>query len=947
MKNLNFKNVKLKSFALIVIALMIISATTAAMTIIPVKAQVSATQPISGPLPSGVTPSVTVLVSAKLSFRPATIGVNQQLLVNMWTNPALNVARQYVNVYTVTFTKPDGTTVTVGPLSSYLGDSTAYFNFVPDKVGTWKIMLNFAGEYFPAGNYLNGIIVTNSSGTALGSAYYQPSSDGPYTFTVQSASILPTDWPQTPIPGLGVYWSSPVEPTHQLWWSILGTYPATGVEEGATGYGGLNWPANTNPYAQQKYCFVPYVTGPTSAHIVWKEQIGLGGIVGGTIGEASYWSATSNGYQELTDIGAITGEPTILLDDRAYTSIIKPFNGVTQPVWECYNLQTGKVYWDLAGINYPPTFVVLYAGAPEVVGAEGYTATAALGYIGSGMFLEYNPWTGALQLNCSIAPLTTGVFYGNAYVLSVQTIGSGATAQYRLINWTTTGTGNTLASRIISNITFAFPDVQPDTSYFIDFQAGIVATTYSYSPVATGVATQVYLAAASLTTGQLLWNESAGPGYPIFSTYMTVADHGILAVRYDNGYWYGYNLLTGAQIWQSTLTSWPWGTFGTYGCASYGGMIFSSQYDCIAAINWTNGQTVWTYTAPTPISFETPYANNGTGDYSWMSHVIIANGVLYTVNAEHSPNQPVTVGWKLWALNTTSGQPLWSIEFGEPGTGDGSRVFQGAIADGYLMMTNAYDGTLYSFGMGLSATTVSAPQTEISQGQSVLLTGTVLDNSPAQPGTPCVSDASMETQMEYLHMQAPINGFFGNQNITGVPVTLTAIGSDNSVYNIGTVTSNGYYGTFSCPWTPPKADTYTITASFAGTSSYGSSAAATALLVGAPASTPTPAPTATVTPAPSTTQGLVTANDLMTYLAVGVIAIIIAIAIVGGTHTEKKSLKLQKQNQKTTNFFFFGLIFVFNGHIFEKLESTRGDCKPNILMDNKNSRICSSLKMNT
>ncbi len=356
-----------------VIISLILLMTTITVPLASVNAQVSATQPTSGPLPTGVTPSVIVNTSAKLSFRPTTIGVNQQLLVNMWTNPALNVARQYVNAYSVTLTKPDGTKVVIGPLSSYLGDSTAYFTYNPDTVGTWQIALNFLGVYFPAGNYLNGVIVTNSSGTTLGSAYYQPSTDGPYNLTVQSTPVLPTDWPQTPLPGPGDYWSAPVEPTHQLWWSILGAYPPTGVEEGASGYGGTAWPANTNPYASTKYGFVPYATGPTTAHIVWEEPIGPGGIAGGTQGESSYWSSTSNGNTELTDIGAIAGEPTIILNDRAFTSITKAFNGVVQPVWESYNLQTGKVIWDIANVAQPPTFVIEYAGAPEVQGAEGYT----------------------------------------------------------------------------------------------------------------------------------------------------------------------------------------------------------------------------------------------------------------------------------------------------------------------------------------------------------------------------------------------------------------------------------------------------------------------------------------------------------------------------------------------------------------------------------------------
>jgi hypothetical protein len=90
----------------------------------------------------------------------------------------------------------------------------------------------------------------------------------------------------------------------------------------------------------------------------------------------------------------------------------------------------------------------------------------------------------------------------------------------------------------------------------------------------------------------------------------------------------------------------------------------------------------------------------------------------------------------------------------------------------------------------------------------------------------------MTTQMEYLHMQMPIGGIWQNETITGVPATLTALDSDGAVIDIGTVTTNGYYGTFSYTWTPPKEGTYEIIASFAGDESYGNSAASTAVSVG-------------------------------------------------------------------------------------------------------------------
>jgi hypothetical protein len=128
--------------------------------------------------------------------------------------------------------------------------------------------------------------------------------------------------------------------------------------------------------------------------------------------------------------------------------------------------------------------------------------------------------------------------------------------------------------------------------------------------------------------------------------------------------------------------------------------------------------------------------------------------------------------------------------------------------------------------------------------------------------------------MEFIHKQQPIDGIWHNLTMTGVPVMLTAIGSDGSVIDIGTTTTSAYYGTFSEAWTPPKADTYQIIVTFTGDDSYGSSGAATAVVVGPASPTPTPV----VTAAPITAA---TPTDLMTYMVAGVIAIIIAIAVVG------------------------------------------------------------------
>ena len=185
----------------------------------------------------------------------------------------------------------------------------------------------------------------------------------------------------------------------------------------------------------------------------------------------------------------------------------------------------------------------------------------------------------------------------------------------------------------------------------------------------------------------------------------------------------------------------------------------------------------------------------------------------------------------------------------------------------YLVATSSWDGYMYVFGKGKSATTVTASPKTIAKGATVLIEGTVTDQSPAQPGTPCVSKESMKTQMEYLHRQMPIHGLWGNETITGVPVALCAIDSKGTVIDIGTVTTNGYYGTFGISWTPPDEGKYEIIASFVGDDSYGSSSAATAVSVG-PAPEPYPEP---VQPEPPI-------DTTPTIIGTG-IAIIIAVAI--------------------------------------------------------------------
>ena len=106
---------------------------------------------------------------------------------------------KYLESYKVTITKPDGTQ-DIMIKDSYVADATAWFEYVPDQTGEYSIKFDFLGQYFPNGTYFEGVnypsIAAIGPYTAgqfnrpsyLGSIYYEPSSDGPYTLVVQDTT---------------------------------------------------------------------------------------------------------------------------------------------------------------------------------------------------------------------------------------------------------------------------------------------------------------------------------------------------------------------------------------------------------------------------------------------------------------------------------------------------------------------------------------------------------------------------------------------------------------------------------------------------------------------------------------------------------------------------------------------------------------------------------------
>jgi hypothetical protein len=850
--------------AAITIVLLMASVMLMAMPVQPAKAQLAPQQP-SISVPAGVTPDFTAPTTAHMSFRPNPVGLNQIFLVNIWVTPAPGAHRKYLG-FKVYITKPNGSQEVL-TMNSYVADGTNWFEWIADQEGEWKLKFEFLGTFFPAGRYLAGDIINATTGGQYydKSVYCQPSSTPEQTLVVKKDYVA-LSWPENGLPT--DYWTRPVNTEHREWWTILGGYPwfgpAVGTPVVEETFKKL-YP-DTNPYYNPSYAFIPWVQGPESPHIVWKRQYEIGGIIGGDWGPASdiYWSP--DWYIR----------PTLIVAGRGYQTVTKPSsNGPSgQLYWQCYDIRTGEIYWErplYPGESEPD--LIEYGPSPYVLSCEAAgieimprPSKPYLLSIGNRALRKYDPMTGYMVGNYSIAPLTTGTYYRNGYALTVQDLGAGAGAQrYRLINWTTYGTYTTLSQRIISNTTYARSSLP--TAGLTDWNvgAGAVITTVSGGGTYLGQNITVY----NLKTGAKLWSKVIYE--PPYSGAAMVADHGKVATLSDRGYWLAYDLLTGELAWKTKSLDYPWDSsgWGSYSVISAYGKLYWTAQTGIYAINWDNGNIEWKFEIPTPFPYEAEYTGrNGTTVYPFHAPGLCADGKLYIYACEHSPESPFYRGLPLLCINATTGELIWKI--GLSGAGQHTRAaMQLRISDGYLTL-GARDGYMYVFGKGKSSTSVSVSQDVVSKGSTILIKGSVLDMSPAQPGTPCVSKESMATWMEYLHNQMPINGIFGNETITGVPVTLTAIAEDGSYFDIGTVVTDGYSGTFGVAWTPPKEGTYKIVAAFSGDDSYGRSSATTWITVGPP---PPPEPEMPEIPTPTDYTPMLTGLTIAV-----VIAIIIGVA---------------------------------------------------------------------
>jgi hypothetical protein len=745
---------------------------------------------------------------------PNPVGVGQHALITAFLDRYPPAGPNYVPPYyvlwdfTVTITDPSGNVQTQKLKSDAIG--AQHMDLVPDKVGTWTIKMHF-----------EGVTVSNITTT------YLPSDSKAFSLIVQQEPSQ--SLPITPLPT--GYWQRPIESENREWASIAGNWLNIPMQIKGSG---IEW--NTGGMRIN-----PWSKAPDSPHIVWTKPMAIGGLVGGP-NDVGYYTGDSyerkvydkiimNGvlYQNIplantptgTTTGSDSGSGFMAVDLRTGKELYRTQNGtinfgdlirydslnqhgVIPFLWntrlQVFDPFTGKWLYDFANVtsgsrvmdkngnlltytlNYPQRTLILWNATKALLWEVPSTGSTIPGQGWRPVLGRTYNWNSGIEWNVTIQSLAAnGVTGGNPSIVTFGLDDDVIIARFQ------GATNETYPTGYIVYIGYSM----------IDGHQMWVQTYTDPNQIETGQIT---------TTGGFF---AGGPGV-------------FMAFKQETTNFHVYDDKTGKFLYATDPYTSAWGMYHMTmsenpGQVAYGKLYTISYDGKLHAYDFATGHLLWEalgFSSGT----ETPYG-------SWPTVMMaIADGKVYVTNGEHSPNQPMYKGYELYCVDANTGELLWKVA---------NYAQSPIIADGYLVTVNGYDMQEYCFGKGISAVTVSASPKVAASGTSVLIEGTVTDQSPGQTclgipaaGTPAISDDSMGAWMEYLYMSKP-----QPTNATGVSVLLQAMKSDGNVIDIGRTTSD-IMGHYEFAWNPDTADTYKILATFEGSKSYYSSSEQCGLLIG-------------------------------------------------------------------------------------------------------------------
>jgi len=839
--------------------------------------------------------AITKKTYAFIGAMPNPIGVGQQTLLHVGISDQTSHPQEGWVGLTVTVTKPDGTTETLGPYNTDTTGGTGGV-YTPATVGTYYLQTHFPEQ----------VLTTAATGLPAGTVMLASDSEKlPLIVTEEPRTF----YPDVPLPT--EYWTRPINQQFRSW-----------------GAGASDWWTTPNNR------FAPYNDAPEAPHILWTTPLAEGGAVGGGIGENGTWWQNQVGY-EMGDAyeGKFTGSVIIngvlyfnrqipqTIPSAAGTdsqNMINALNVTTleQPV-VAVNLKTGEQLWSkVLGNNERVAFgQTMFWQTMNMYGCFSYLWTTS-----GSTWNAYDPLTGRWEFTMTDVPSGTRNYGQNGEIL-IYTVN---TANGWMTQWNSTSVAYKtylniyLASTAETTVASAYywaerwrpqgltinasapfnvtknwlPKFRDSaTTVGIDWNVtipkGLPGSASKYYPGdriigmyinSTGRLVDQPIAMWGLSLkrgeeGRLLfsttWQPPAG-GLTLSSGGAASLEDRVFTVRAKElRAFFGFSMDTGQYLWGPTpsrgyMDLFMGGPSGENGMIAYGKLFLGTLAGALQCIDVKTGDLLWTY------NMTQPYTELMWGGSNWpIEFAFISDGKVYLLHSEHSGNTPLPRGAPFVCLNATTGDVIFRVDGlfrftvwgGDP-----------MIADSTAVIFSTYDNSIYAIGKGPSAVTVTAPDAGVAQGSSVTIRGTVTDVSPGTKeyilaarfpnGVPAVSDESMGEWMKYVYVQFPRPA-----NATGVEVTLSVIDSNGNFREIGKVTSDSD-GFFSYDWIPDIPGKFIVVASFAGSESYYPSQAETAFTVdAAPEASPGPTPT------PASMSEM--------YFLPSVAGIIVAIAVVG------------------------------------------------------------------
>lgn len=815
--------------------------------------------PISA-LPSALAhnPAWQIPTTAYINVAPNPVGVGQRVSVVMWAGLVLPGAAVENDVrfhdYKLVITKPDATTETMTWSIVKDTTSTQTVSYTPNQVGTYSFVFSYPDLNYTWTNsatYRNDIFKGDTSKT--------------FNLTVQQEQLAE---PLTSYPLPTEYWTRPIEGQNTDWWTIAS-----------------NWLGETHPQISRGIRTQPDGVAPNSAHVIWTKSIDAGGVVGGSnVGNQGNMFYSGLAYQGRF-------QNPIIMNGQLFYSLPLMDNAAGAG-YMGVDLRTGQTLWQSTTIGIAttaPSFGYLFDFDDE--NQHGVIPPGML--FASNFAYGYDPATGTLRLNVTNVPSGTSVLGPNGEILRYQiNISSKWLAQWNSskVIWPRSGLGVAQPATVNASLPSCYdwnitlPSTIP-TNNVVQFAVfnDIIVGGNSFPSFGDFMTTSPYtMWAISLkpeNRGQLVWMQNYTVPDGVTRRQPTVDTVNRVFILRDKEpmVFQGFSLDTGNHMWTTenipassdyeyfdpTFSGQQFlSAYGHLYSAAYGGLVYA--YDTKdGSLLWVNGNDSTDPKNSTNSGLTLAY-----GRYPQFISAA-ADGKVFIETGEHSPDSPLWKGAETRALNATTGKEIWAISgySGFPG-----RV-NVAIADGTYVFNNVYNQQITAIGKGPSTITVDAPMTSNELGKSLVIRGTIMDISPGTKqneqaarfpkGVPAVSDESQTQWMAYIYQQKP-----RPTDVTGVPVTISVMDANGNYRQIGTITSDTD-GFFSLNWKPDIEGKYTVYANFAGSESYWPSHAVTAFVVD-----PVPATTSSPTSAPVQTMA-----DL--YLIPGIVAIIIAIAVVG------------------------------------------------------------------